>query len=223
MQKVSLVHGSSLIILHTVICFACRFRWRLSQLFYNVFWAMLSCWWRFDFFKYLKRWITSRGCWKKWWDNVHGPFCKLHWNHNPPPPHSTSAPYIPTMWPYYYHDYFDLSSYSATKLSVMGPSWPSWPFGLHENNNTFQESWLWANQQFIKNDQWLPAQNLDIDSKCFSKTKCFTRQCFLFETYKTQETYLFDTSCHFVIYQQFRCYHCSALQNRQPWVKNVTN
>ena len=140
-----------------------------------------------------------------------------------PPPHFTSAPYIPTMWPYYYHGYFDLSSYSATKLSVMGPSWPSWPFGLHENNNTFQESWLWANQQFIKNDQWLPAQNLDIDSKCFSKTKCFTRQCFLFETYKTQETYLFDTSCHFVIYQQFRCYHCSALQNRQPWVKNVTN
>ena len=117
MQKVSLIHGSSLIILHTVICFACRFRWRLSQLFYNVFWAMLSCWWRFDFFKYLKRWITSRGCWKKWWDNVHGPFCKLHWNHYPPPPHSTSAPYIPTMWPYYYHGYFNLSSYSATTVS----------------------------------------------------------------------------------------------------------
>ena len=34
-----------------------------------------------------------------------------------PPPHSTSAPYIPTMWPYYYHGYFNLSSYSATTVS----------------------------------------------------------------------------------------------------------
>lgn len=95
MQKVSLIHGSSLIILHTVICFACRFRWRLSQLFYNVFWAMLSCWWRFDFFKYLKRWITSRGCWKKWWDNVQGPFCKLQWNHYPRPPPPTPLHFCP--------------------------------------------------------------------------------------------------------------------------------
>ena len=58
-------------------------------------------------------------------------------------------------------------------LSVMGPSWPSWTLGLQENNNTFQESWLWANQQFVKkkNNQLLPAQNLDIDSKCFSRKR----------------------------------------------------
>ena len=34
----------------------------------------------------------------------------------PPLPHSTSS-YIPTMWPYHYHGYFDLSSYSATTVS----------------------------------------------------------------------------------------------------------
>ena len=35
---------------------------------------------------------------------------------------------------------------------------------------------------------------------------------FLFETYNTQETYLSDTSCYFVIYQQFLCCHYNALQ-----------
>ena len=43
-------------------------------------------------------------------------FVNYRWNHYPPPPHSTS-PYIPTMWPCYYHGYFDLSSYSATTVS----------------------------------------------------------------------------------------------------------
>ena len=148
MQKVSLIHGSSLIILHTVICFACRFRWRLSQLFYNVFWAMLSCWWRFDFFKYLKRWITSRGCWKKWWDNVQGPFCKLHWNHYPPP----STPLLPTYPPCGHIIIMAtlICPVTVRLLSVMGSSWQSWTFRSQENNNTFQESWPWANQQFVK-------------------------------------------------------------------------
>ena len=135
---------------HTLLCFACRFRWRLSQLFYDVFWALLSCWWRFDFFKYLKRWITSRGCWKKWWDNVQGPFCKLQWNHYPPPP--TPRLHVPL------HTYHVAISFMATLicpvtvrlLSVIGPSWQSWTFRLQENNNTFQESWQWANQQFVK-------------------------------------------------------------------------
>ena len=151
MQKVSLVHGLSLIILHTVICFACRFRWRLSQLFYNVFWAVLPCWWRFDFFKYLKRWITSRGCWKKWWDNVQGLFCKLQWNHYPPPPHSTT-PRPPTYPPCGHIIIMAtlICPVTVRLLSVIGPSWQSWTFRLQENNNTFQESWQWANQQFVK-------------------------------------------------------------------------
>ena len=130
---------------------------------------MLSCWWRFDFFKYLKRWITSRGCWKKWWDNVQGPFCKLHWNHYPPPPLHSTSPYIPTMWPYHYHGYFDLSSYSATTVSN----------GVILTKLNIQ---ITREQQYIprklalgqsavckKNNQLLPAKNLDSDSKCLSR------------------------------------------------------
>ena len=43
--------------------------------------------------------------------------------------------------------------------------------GLQENNNTFQESWLWANQQLVKktNNKLLEAQNLNIDSRRFSR------------------------------------------------------
>ena len=38
---------------------------------------------------------------------------------------------------------------SAT--TVTGSTW--WPIGLQENNNTFQEIWLWANQQLVKNNR----------------------------------------------------------------------
>ena len=65
-----------------------------------------------------------------------------------------------------------------------------------------------------KKNNLLKAQNLNIDSKHFSRKenvspkKCFSIGNF---TYNTQETYLFDTSCYFVIYQQFRryqlCFH----------------
>ena len=48
----------------------------------------------------------------------------------------------------------------------------SWPIRLQENNNTFQEGWLWANQEIIKNNTLLKAQNLIL------KAKCFTRQYF---------------------------------------------
>ena len=49
----------------------------------------------------------------------------------------------------------------------------SWLIRLQENNNTFQEGWLWANQQLIiKNNKLLKAQNLILIAKCF------TRQCF---------------------------------------------
>ena len=49
----------------------------------------------------------------------------------------------------------------------------SWPIKLQENNNTFKEGWRRANQQFIKNNQLLKAQNLILIAKCF------TRQYFL--------------------------------------------
>ena len=70
---------------------------------------------------------------------------------------------------------------------------------MQENNNTFQESWSWANQQLVKNNKLLEAENSSIDSKTFlKKAKCFTRRCFFRNfTYITQETYLFDTSCYF--------------------------
>ena len=35
--------------------------------------------------------------------------------------------------------------------------------------DTFQESWLWANQQLIKNNMLLEAQNLNNDNKLFSR------------------------------------------------------
>ena len=63
---------------------------------------------------------------------------------------------------------FPFNSYSAT--TVTGPLRQGWPIGLQENNNTFQGSLLRANQQVIeKNNKLLEAQNLNIDSKRFSR------------------------------------------------------
>ena len=53
------------------------------------------------------------------------------------------------------------------------------------------EIWLQANQQLVKNIKLLGAQNLNNDSKCFARKRNLI--------YNTQETYLFDTSCYFVI------------------------
>ena len=56
------------------------------------------------------------------------------------------------------------------------------------------------------------SSNLNIDSKRFTlKQTVSPDNVFLFET-SSQETYLFDTSCYFVIYQQFLHYHCCTLQ-----------
>ena len=50
----------------------------------------------------------------------------------------------------------------------------SWPIGLQETNNTFQESWLWANQQLVKNNKLLEAQNLIfLEVNIFLESKMF--------------------------------------------------
>ena len=53
------------------------------------------------------------------------------------------------------------------------------------------EFWLYVNQQLVKNIKLLGAQNFNNDSKCFARKRNLI--------YNTQETYLFDTSCYFVI------------------------
>ena len=53
------------------------------------------------------------------------------------------------------------------------------------------EIWLQAYQQLVKNIKLLGAQNLNNDSKCFARKRNLI--------YNTQETYLFDTRCYFVI------------------------
>ena len=86
-----------------------------------------------------------------------------------PPPHFTSAPYIPTMWPYYYHGYFDLSSYSATTVSN-GAILTKLNIQITKEQQYIPRK-LAVGQSAVrkKNNQLLPAQNLDIDSKCFSR------------------------------------------------------
>ena len=48
----------------------------------------------------------------------------------------------------------------------------------------------------------------------FRKAKCFTTQCFSIQNfgYNSQEKSIFDTSCYFVIYQQFLLYYFHPLQ-----------
>ena len=100
---------------------------------------------------------------------------------------------------------------SAT--TVTGATW--WPIGLQENNNTFQESWLWVNQQLVKKiDKLLEARNLNIDSKRFQESKMFHQMMFFASKLIKYhaKTYLFETSCYFGTYQQFLRYHCGTLQ-----------
>ena len=52
--------------------------------------------------------------------------------------------------------------------------WPeplrqSRPIGLQKNNNTFQESWLWANQQFVKQQQVTRRTKFKFWQKMFRK------------------------------------------------------
>ena len=121
------------------------------------------------------------------------------------------------MWPYYYHGYFDSSSYSATTVSN----------GAILTKLTNQ---ITGEQQYIprklavgqsaackKNNQLLQAQKLNIDqiANVFQESKMFHQTMFSIRNLRynmVQETYLFETSCHSVIYQQFRCYNnCCAL------------
>ena len=132
---------------------------------------MLSCWWRFDFFKYLKRWITSRGCWKKWWDNVQGPFCKLPLEPLSPPPPTPLPPTYPPC------GHIIIMATLICPVTV-------WLLSVNGAILTKLNSRITREQQYIprklavgqsavckKNDQLLPAQNLDIDSKCFSRKR----------------------------------------------------
>ena len=55
--------------------------------------------------------------------------------------------------------------------------------GLQENNNTFQESWLRANQLAMKNNKLLEAQNSNTDNKRFSRRQNIPLDnVFLFKT-----------------------------------------
>ena len=107
----------------------------------------------------------------------------------------------------------------TVQLLWPGPFRQSWPIWLQKNNITFQESWLWANQQLIKKNKLLKAQNLNIDSKRFFKNQNVALDnVFLFEILLvTPRIHLFDTSCYFVIYQQFLHYHCHTLTSSQKY------
>ena len=87
---------------------------------------------------------------------------------------------------------------------------------LQQNNNTFQESSLWANQQLLKKkNKLLEAQNLNIDGQCLSrKQNVSPDNVLLFETlhYNTQEIIIFCFRQAAILSPQFLCYHCYALQ-----------
>ena len=59
----------------------------------------------------------------------------------------------------------------TVRLLQPGPLRQSWPIGLQENNNTLQESWLWANQPLAKKQKLLEAQNFNIGNKRFPRKK----------------------------------------------------
>ena len=64
--------------------------------------------------------------------------------------------------------------------------------------------------------------NVFQESKMFHQIVVFIRNF----AYNTHETYLFDTSCYFVINQQFLCYYCStltSLMTSQAQVKKWAN
>ena len=92
---------------------------------------------------------------------------------------------------------------SATTVTV-GPLRQSWPIRLQQNNNTLTPRKLVVGQSAACKSK----------QAFFRKAKCFTRQCFSIQNfaYNTQEIYFFDTSCYFVIYQQFLRSYCRTLQ-----------
>ena len=65
-----------------------------------------------------------------------------------------------------------------------------------------------------KNNKLLEAQNLNMDSKHFSRKQFFLQDnLFLLETLHTMPRgHMFDTSCYFAICQQFLHHHCCTLQ-----------
>ena len=68
----------------------------------------------------------------------------------------------------------NLNSLLTVWLLYTGPLTQSWPIRLQENNNTFQESWLSANQQLVKkNNKSLEAQNLILITNAFQESKMF--------------------------------------------------
>ena len=54
--------------------------------------------------------------------------------------------------------------------------------GLQENNDAFQECWLWVNEQLVKNNKLLEIQNLRLIANDFKKAKVSPDNSFLFET-----------------------------------------
>ena len=70
------------------------------------------------------------------------------------------------------------------RLLQPGPPRQSQPIKLDKNNNTFRESWSLANQQLVKkNNKFLGAQNLNLDSKHFSRKQNISpASVLLFET-----------------------------------------
>ena len=73
--------------------------------------------------------------------------------------------------------------YTALRLPQLGPLRRCWQTRLQKNNNTFQEGWLWANQQLTKTISYSKHDNLNIDTKRFSrKQNVSPDNVFLLET-----------------------------------------
>ena len=71
----------------------------------------------------------------------------------------------------------------------------SWPIRLQENNNTFQEGWMRANQQFTKNNV-TQSTEFNFDSKMFHQTiSSYLKLCIQHRG----DIFLWQ-SCYFVIY-----------------------
>ena len=71
----------------------------------------------------------------------------------------------------------------TVRLLWPGPLGQCLPIGLQENSNTFQEGWLKANQQLVKeNNKLLKAQNLINDGKRFLRMQSVFADNVPFET-----------------------------------------
>ena len=168
MQKVSLVHGLSLIIL----CFALlvglgggshNFSTMCFGPCYHVDGGLTSLSTSKDGSQVVVAGRNGETMSKDHFVNFSGTITPL------PPPHDSPSPYIPTMWPYHYHGYFDLSSYSATTISN-GAILTKLNIQITREQQYIPRK-LALGQSAVckKNNQLLPAQNLDSDSKCFSR------------------------------------------------------